>query len=159
METSHLTARELLALHAQIADQLIARGVTRSYNNPTGDLAELLFCKAFGWTRADKSKSHVDAIGDGIRYQIKGRRITRVNKSRQLGVLRELDGGHFDFLAGVLFTEDYGIQRAAIIPREVAMSLARFVKRTNSHRFLLQDSVWDASGVRDVTAELSAVSL
>lgn len=84
MEISNLTARELLALHAQIADELVARGITRSYNNPTGDLAELFFCKAFGWTRTDKSIAHIDAIGEGIRYQIKGRRITRVNKSRQL---------------------------------------------------------------------------
>jgi hypothetical protein len=41
----------------------------------------------------------------------------------------------------------------------VAISLAKFVKRTNSHRFLLRDGVWDAPGVRDVTAALREVNL
>ena len=160
MDISRLTARELLALHAKVADELVARRITRSYNNPTGDLAECLFCKAFGWNQAGKSFAHIDAIGpDGTRYQIKGRRVTQLNKSRQLGALRDLVGEHFDFLAGVLFSEDYGIMRAAIIPRAIAVERATFVKRTNSHRFLLHDDVWEAPGVRDVTEQLRAVNL
>ena len=106
MDLSQLSPVKLLALHAQIADQLRARGITRSSNNPTGDLAEFLFCKAFGWKQTDKSYAHIDAIGtDGLRYQIKGRKITRHNASRQLGALREPGGAHFDFLAGVLFAK------------------------------------------------------
>jgi hypothetical protein len=67
-----------LLLHAQLADELRARGILRSANNPAGDLAEYLFCKAFGWTPAGNSSPNVDAVaGDGMRYQIKGRRITR----------------------------------------------------------------------------------
>lgn len=42
----HLT--ELLQLHAAIGEQLRTIGVLRSSNNPTGDLAEYLFSKAFG---------------------------------------------------------------------------------------------------------------
>src|ERR1700735_1524458 len=105
MDLNNLTASELLALHGRIADELRARGITRSSNSPTGDLAECLLCKTFGWTQSDKSVAHIDAIGeDGSRYQIKARRVTRFNKSRQLGALRELRGAHFDFLAGVLFS-------------------------------------------------------
>jgi hypothetical protein len=160
MEISHLTPRELLALHGQVADALIERGITRSCNNSTGDLAEYIFCKAFGWERVGKADAHIDAIGpDGTRYQIKGRRVTRHNRSRQLGALRDLGGEHFHFLAGVLFSEDYAIARAAIIPCAVAVERAAFVKRTNSHRFLLRDDVWNAPGVRDVTAELRAVNI
>jgi hypothetical protein len=48
--------------------------------------------------------------------------------------------------------------RAALIPCAVAIDRAKFVKRTNSHRFLLRDDVWNAPGVRDVTAELRAVN-
>src|SRR5207253_75591 len=77
MDLSELTPPELLALHAKLADELRTRGITRSANNPTGDLAEYLFCKAFGWNQAGNSHPNVDAIGtDGTRYQIKGRRIT-----------------------------------------------------------------------------------
>ena len=51
-------------------------------------LAEYLFCKAFGWKQADNSQANVDAIGsDGTRYQIKSRRLTRFNKSRQLSAI------------------------------------------------------------------------
>lgn len=158
MNVIDLTPRELLALHSQVADELRNRGITRSANNPTGDLAEYLFCRAFGWAQADKSARSIDAVApDGTRFQIKGRRVTRFNKSRQLSALRDLAATHFDILAGVLFNEDYSVMRAALIPHAVALERATFVQRTNSHRFLLRDDVWNAPGVRDVTAKLQAV--
>jgi hypothetical protein len=65
MDLANLPPLELLALalHARVADELRARGVTRSSNNPTNDLAEYIFCKAFGWTQAGNSSPNVDAIG------------------------------------------------------------------------------------------------
>jgi hypothetical protein len=160
IDLSRMDARQLLALHAQLGDELRARGITRSFNNPTGDIAELMFCKAFGWTQAGNAHAHVDAIGpDGIKYQIKGRRITAGNPSRQLGALRQLDGAHFNFLAAVLFSQDYSVLRAAIIPHTVVIARATFQEHTNGHRFILHDDVWNAPDVRDVTAELRAVSL
>jgi len=159
MNLAELTPPELLALHAKLADELRTRGITRSANNPTGDLAEYLFCKAFGWEQAGNSHANVDAIGsDGTRYQIKARRITRYNNSRQLSAIRDLGGGHFDFIGGVLFNEDYTVMRAALIPHSIAVERATFVEHTNSHRFLLRDDVWDAPAVRDVTTELRAVT-
>lgn len=38
-----LSVAELLVLHAEIGEELRERGVVRSANNPTGDLAEYLF--------------------------------------------------------------------------------------------------------------------
>tara|TARA_R110000787_G_scaffold42334_4_gene104123 strand:- start:2324 stop:2812 length:489 start_codon:yes stop_codon:yes gene_type:complete len=157
---ARLSAARLLALHAEVCEELRDRGVTRSANNPTGDLAEYLFCKAFGWSQAGNSNANIDAIGDdGVRYQIKGRRITRHNGSRQLSAIRDLGGAHFDILAGVLFAEDYTVARAGLIPREVIIERATFVERTNSHRFPLRDEIWDAPDVRDVTDVLKAVEL
>jgi len=156
---SDLSPPQLLALHAKLADELRKRGITRSANNPTGDLAEYLFCKAFGWKQAGNSHANVDAISsDGTRYQIKGRRITQYNNSRQLSAIRDLAGAHFDFIAGVLLNEDYTVMRAALIPHSIAVERAAFVERTNSPKFLLHDDVWNAPGVRDVTAELRAVT-
>jgi hypothetical protein len=160
VDFAKLRAIELLALHARVSDELRARGLTRTSNSPTGDLAEYIFCKAFGWKRADNSSRDIDAVdAEGTKYQIKGRRLTRFNQSRQLSQIRDLKDGHFDYLAGTLFTEDYSILRAAIIPHAVALQRASFVERTNSYKFILQDDVWDAPGVRDVTPELRAVSL
>jgi hypothetical protein len=159
MNVTDLTVPELLLLHTQVGEELRTKGVLRSANNPTGDLSEYLFCKAFGWTQAGNSHANVDAVGsDGTRYQIKGRRITRYNNSRQLSALRDLQGEHFDFIAGVLFNEDYTVMRAALIPHVVALERATFVERTNSHKFLLRDDVWNAAGVRDVSAELRSVN-
>ncbi len=158
MNIEQFNTRQLLALHVRVTDELRARGVTRSSNNPTGDLAEYLFCKAFGWKQAENSNAHIDATAsDGSRYQIKGRRITRHNKSRQLGAIRNLHGGHFDFLAAVMFFEDYSIARAAIIPCSIVSERATFVEHTNSHKFILRESVWDAPDVKDVTAAIRAI--
>jgi hypothetical protein len=159
MNVTELTPPQLLALHSQVADELRNRGITRSANNPTGDLAEYLFCQAFGWKQADNSQRSIDAIGsDSTRYQIKGRRITRFNKSRQLSALRDLPASYFDVLAGVLLNEDYSVMRVALVPHAVALTHATYVQRTNSHRFLLRDDIWNAPGVRDVTAKLQAVT-
>lgn len=159
MNLTDLTPAQLLALHARLGDELRDRGITRSSNNPTGDLAEYLFCKAFGWAQAGNSHANIDAVAlDGKRYQIKGRRLTRHNKSRQLSAIRDLHGGHFDFLAGVLFNENYSVLRAALIPNSVAIDRAKFVEHTNSYKFMLRDDIWNADGVRDVTQQLQAVT-
>lgn len=52
-----LSPPELLLLHGRIAEELRRRGITRTSNNPTGDLAEFLFCKAFGWRQHHNSKA------------------------------------------------------------------------------------------------------
>ncbi len=154
---ARLTAAELLRLHAQIGEELRTRGVVRSANNPTGDLAEHLFCAAFGWAQAPNSERGYDATGpDGTRFQIKGRRVHRRNPSRQLSAIRDLAGGHFDVLAGVIFDDDFCVVRAALIPRGVVEARSTYVAHTNSHKFILREDVWSAAGVRDVTAEVAA---
>jgi hypothetical protein len=148
----------LLAIHAQVGEELRERGITRSSNNPTGDLAEYLCCKALRLSQEGNSSPNIDAVGpDGARYQIKGRKLTRQNGSRQLSAIRDLSGAHFDFLAGVLFNEDFTVLRAALIPYSVAVQNATFVARTNSHKFLLRDEIWNAPGVVDITPSLRAV--
>lgn len=150
-----LTPPELLVLHAAVSEELRRRGVTRSSNNPVGDLAEHLFCRAFGWKQAPNSMRDADATDDAnVRYQIKGRRLTMHNASRQLGALRDLPKQGFDVLAAVLFREDYRVLRAALIPHTRVVEMARHVERTNSWRFLLREAVWSIADVRDVTEDL-----
>lgn len=156
-DLDQVSAAELLAIHAQVSEELRTRGIVRSANNPTGDLAEYLFCTAFGWKQAPNSERGFDATGqDGVRYQIKGRRVHRRNPSRQRSAIRDLAGGHFDVLAGVIFDDDFRVVRAALIPRGVVEKRSTFVAHTNSHKFLLRDDVWEAQGVQDVTAEVAA---
>ena len=85
IDIGRVSSIELLRLHARIVEELRDRAIARTSNNPTGDLAEYLFCKAFDWRPTENSKAHIDATAaDGTRFQIKGRRITRHSESRQL---------------------------------------------------------------------------
>ncbi len=141
---------QLLALHVDIMEELRERNVVRSANNPTGDYAEYLFRKAYGWTLEHNSAKAFDATdNDGKRYQIKGRRIHKRNGSRQLSAIRDLDGFHV--LAGVLFQHDFAVKRAALIPVEIVRQESSPDRHTNSHRFLLRDRIWTLPGVTDVT--------
>ncbi|WP_205012765.1 hypothetical protein [Nitrosomonas sp. HPC101] len=98
-----------------------------------------------------------DATGsDGTWYQIKGRRIQRRNKSRQLSAIRDINGGHFDVLTGVLFDNDFNMMKAALIPITFVVEQSIFAAHTNSNKFILWDEVWKTPGVRDVTAEITA---
>ena len=120
--------------------------------------AEFLFCGAISWQQAPNSEKGFDARdgdGDGKRYQIKGRRLHPQNKSRQLSVIRDVDG--FDLLAAVLFDDRYRVLRAALIPREVVRERTKYVRHTNSRKFMLSDDVWKDGRVKDVTEDLKAV--
>ena len=160
MSLGLLSPPQLLAHHAAIGDELRRRGVTRSANNPAGDYAEYLFCLAFAWVQAGNSVKSYDAIDQntGSRYQIKSRRLTEVNTSRQVSALRGLDGDCFDFLAGLLFNRDFSVLRAAIIPHRIVLANAKYGGHTNSWRFFLRDGLWTETGVIDVTARLQEVA-
>ncbi len=155
MNLSELKPIELLRLNADTLEELRRREVITTFNAPLGDYAEWLFRKALGWRSAGNSAKDVDALGtDGTQYQIKARRLTRRNKSRQLGALRRLDEGNFDWLAAALFNENYTVKRAALIPFAIVKKNAKRVEATNSWRFILRDNLWDFDGVRDCTKDI-----
>ena len=152
---------ELLALYGSILTILRRRGITRSENPPTGDYAELLAARAFTLRLTNNSKSALDGTDDsGLRYQVKGRRMTPWNKSRQLSAIRGLDAPAppFDFLIGILFNPDYTILRAALVPYGQVLPRATFQSHVNGWRFMLNDIVWTLDGVRDVTKEIRAAT-
>lgn len=151
---------ELLKMHGQLLDELRDRKVIRTGNSPLGDYAELLFATAFGWSLASNSAAGHDAVdAEGVRYQIKARRLTATSRSRQLSAIRKLPDQTFDMLAAVIFDEDYLVQRAILLPHaEVKLRCVR-VEHTNSWRFVLHDHVWGAPGAIDVTSELSQVAI
>lgn len=151
--------RELLILHSQIMDELRDREIVRTANAPLGDYAELLFATAFGWALESNSSNGHDATDTaGLRYQIKSRRVTPRNPSRQLSAIRRLPDKTFDFLAAVLFDETYRVTKAVVLPHAVVARRAKRVEHTNSWRFMLDDGVWVEAGARDVTAALIAAS-
>jgi hypothetical protein len=140
-------------------DELRGRGVVRTGNSPVGDYAELLFATAFGWELARNSASGHDATdAQGLRHQIKGRRLSSLAASRQLSAIRRLPEQAFDYLAAVLFDSDFKMTRAIVIPHEVVAARARRVEHTDSWNFIIDNRVWRERGVRDVTAEIAVAA-
>ncbi|MBB3769865.1 hypothetical protein FHS55_000451 [Angulomicrobium tetraedrale] len=151
------TVSQLLRLHAGIADELRRRELLRSGNGPAGDYAEALFARAFGWNLSANSTTGYDAVdSQGIRYQIKCRRVTVRNPSRQLSALRRLDQRPFDQLAGLILDERFDVHRAAIIPLETIIAGSTFTPHVNAWRFILRDAARNLPGTRDVTGEMKA---
>jgi len=148
----------LLNLYALILQELTTRGVIRSTNNPVADYAEYLVVSALGLSRASKSTKGYDAEdAEGKRYEIKSRRVTSHNISRQLSAIRDCEAAHFDFLAGVLFNEDFSFDRACLVPFSIVIADAKYRKHVNAHLFQLKDSVWDQRGVIDISDKVRAV--
>ncbi len=127
------------------------RNVLRSMNNPTGDYTEWLVSRAMGLTLETNSEKGFDATdGQGIRYQIKGRRINSKNASTQLGVMRNYEEKSFDFLVAVIFGANWNVIRAAQINHETVGQLATFRQHQNGHVMHLRENVFETSGVEDI---------
>ena len=63
---------------------------------------------AFKWDPENNSTAGYDAKDRaGVRYQIKARRLTQHNPSRQLSAIRNIDDKPFDILAGLLVSETF----------------------------------------------------
>ena len=152
--------RELLKLYTELMTELRSRGIVRTSNGPGADVAEGLVAKALSLTLNSSSTAGYDGIDpDGRRIEVKCRRLTRHNSSRQLSAIRNLESAHFDFLAGVLFNEDFSVMKAALIPFSVVKDHAVFVKHTNGWKFVLRDGIWTLPEVEDITGRLKAVEI
>jgi hypothetical protein len=154
MNLAKLSSKELFASLVVIEDLLRERKILRSSNNPTGDLAESLFCKARQWTPERGSRAGFDALDEQTRkrYQIKGRRSTGKSKKHMLGAIRNLENNPFDVLAVVIFKKNYEVQYAALIDPVVLRNVDR-QDHTNSYRFILDEESNEA-GITVVTEEL-----
>ncbi|HGM5492136.1 TPA: hypothetical protein ACKP1B_003816 [Serratia fonticola] len=154
-----LSNLELLSLHAGVLTQLRSRGVIRTSNNPVGDYAEWLVSKALGMTLLNNSSAGVDAIdSDGMKVQIKARRVTLDNPSRQLGALRNYEAAEFDYLIAVIFDESYNILDAYKIPHAVIGDYAKHRKHVNAHIVILSGEILSNPRVISIKEHLLAVN-
>ncbi len=149
---------DLLLLYATVLGELRERGVIRSTNNPVADYSEWLAARALDLRLSPPSVAGYDAVGpDGTRYQVKGRRLTPANRSRQLSAIRGFgapDVEPFDYLIGILYNFDFTVQRAALIPVTAVRELSTWTAHVNGWRFILRDTVWGRPDVIDVTEQV-----
>ena len=160
MDWPAFSNQQLLGLYAELMEVLRTRGVVRSSNNPVADFTEGLVAKALGLEVCGNSNSGYDATDpDGIRYQIKGRRVTPQNASTQLSAMRRLQDRPFDIMAAVLFNPDFTVRYAALVPIEAVLKYSNFVEHTNSYTFLFRPSVLEDPLVQDITSKVRLASL
>lgn len=142
MNLKELNVKELLQLQASITSELMERSIVRTQNNPLGDYTEWLVSNALGLELAVNSRAGYDGItNDGIKIQIKGRRITPKNESRQLSAIRKYEDKDFDKLAAVIFDENFNIIDALLIPHEVVGEYAKYRAHQNAHILRIKGSI------------------
>ena len=148
-------ASALFESFGKILDELRRRDILRSSNSPISDFAELLVCRALKLEREPPSTKGFDAKDRrGRRYEIKGRRLTPWNNSRQLSAIRDIEGEHFQFLAVVLFENDFSICRACVVPATLVTTSARYRKNVNAWILHANDKLFQHTDVRDITNEV-----
>jgi hypothetical protein len=158
MRLAELSIPELLRLHASTIAELRTRAVVRTSNNPVGDYTEWLVAKALGLQlEANSSSGHDATSTDGRRLQIKGRRVTPTNKSRQLGAIRNLANKDFDELVAVIFDEDFGILEAVVIPHPVVSEFSSYRAHVNANILHVRGALLFDPRVRSIREELNAV--
>ena len=159
MNLSELTIPELLKLQSSAVEELRARKVVRTANNPVGDYTEWLVAKALGLELVRNSSAGYDALSpSGVRVQIKGRRVTARNRSRQLSAIRKLEGQDFDELVAVIFNEAFEVVEAVSIPHAVVGEYGTFRKHVNAHILLVQGRLLEDPRVKSLRSELNAAN-
>ena len=137
----------LLHLYADLMDELRDRELIRSSNNPVADYAEKVAVETLHLLRAGKEAKGYDAVDGHIKYEVKGRRITRHNNSRQLGVIRNLEEKLFDFIIAVIFNEDFSVKEIWKIPHQFIKENSRYSSIQNGHIFIANTSLLSRSQI------------
>ncbi|MDX6370358.1 MAG: hypothetical protein QOG93_1860 [Gaiellaceae bacterium] len=145
VDLSALTNRELLDVWTGSLDELHARGVVRTYNNPIGDIAEAIVARHYGGFRGTFAQAAWDvAVGEEL-LQVKAcRRATR-KTTLEFSPIRHTDG--YTALVLVVFTASMRVKQAWRIPREAVNMLAKFNKHVNGLKIGLTAEVMSHPGV------------
>ncbi len=148
---------DLLRCYADILDELKHRHVVRTFNNPVADYAEWLVAQKLGLKLETNSRSGYDATNSANeKIQIKSRRLVPSNKSRQLGVIRNLEAVEFDYLIAVLFESDFNLMEAYKIPQNVITKYAKYSKHQNGYILHLRGNILKDPVVEEITKALSS---
>lgn len=132
---SSLDDDQVARVWARSMREMRDRELIRSWNNPVADYAERMVAKRLNLTLAPPVAQGYDAVdSEGRRYQIKSRRLTAENRSRQLGAIRKLDQQEFEDLIAVVFNQDLVVEEMWRIPHAVVVDFAKWVPTLNGHR-------------------------
>lgn len=115
-------------------------GIIRTNNSVVSDFGEHLCEQLLKLKLAPNSAKGYDATKNGIKYQIKTRRLTAKNSSKQLGAFRDLDQKLFDICLIVFLNEDYSIMGVWKVSHAMIQKYAK--KTTRGYmRIIFSDSL------------------
>jgi hypothetical protein len=155
-KTESLSTPQLLQNYYQILEELRTRKIIRTSNSPVGDYAEWLISSQLGLTLVANSTTGHDAVNSsGLKFQIKGRRLTPRNKSRQLSAIRNLQNQDFDFLIAVIFNEQIEVEQVMKIPHGIIENYARYSPHVNAHILVLRGNILKDPMVEDLTSQFN----
>jgi hypothetical protein len=142
--------KQLLHLYCDLMEELRQRGIVRSGNNPISDYGENIIGKRLNLKLTAGSNKGYDAIDEKtqVKFQIKSRRTTKYNDSRQLGVIRNLDQRLFDYLIAVFFDEFLEPKEIWQIPVDIISRYAKFSKHQNGHILILAGDILEDEDVK-----------
>jgi len=153
MNTKKLTDQQLLEAYSLVMEELKDREIIRTSNNPVGDFAEYLVAQKMDLKLAVSSTAGYDAKdNEGVRYQIKCRRITKYPKRRQLGVMRNLDKKDFDYLIALIFDSNFIVLEAYQIPFDIIETYARYSEHQHGHILQLRGGILNDKQTKNLTS-------
>ncbi|HEY1195068.1 DUF6998 domain-containing protein [Flavobacterium sp.] len=151
-QLKNLTEKELMKLNSDIMDELKAREIIRTRNNPIADYCEWYVAKKLGWKLQNSSNSGFDAIdSENRRVQIKCRTLIKGKGTRQLGVIRKLDQDTFDYLIALLFDENTEVVKGYKISKELIKKYSTFSKHQNGHILYVKGNLLNDEKLEDIT--------
>ena len=152
MNLKELKTEEILNLYADILQELNDRHVIRTHNSPVGDYAECLVSKKMDLMLAPNSEKGYDAIGRGIRYQVKSRWEHQDigTGSRILGAIRDYDAENFDYIIALFFDKAFRVKEAYQIPRELVKIYGRYDKHKNCYVLIVNSQLLQDSRVENL---------
>lgn len=128
----------LLALWADISEELRHRNITRSANNPVADYAERLVAEATRGTVQRPSTAGFDVMtAAGKRVQVKARRRSPHSTAHYFSAIRDIEKHGFDILVALVFRPDFTVEQAWRLSWAAVRRHAVFIQRTNSWRLSL----------------------
>lgn len=157
MNLETLNPVQLLQLHTSAINELRRRKIVRTSNNPLGDYTEWLVANVMKLKLEANSKAGHDAISSaGVRFQIKGRRVTSSNPSRQLSAIRNYDAQDFDWLVAVIYSEEYAVLNAYLVPHEVLGKYGKHRDHVNALVLIMSGAILSDPMVVEITEQFAA---
>jgi hypothetical protein len=109
------------------------RGVIRTNNMPTGDIAESLVAAKFGVQLSAGNTHGYDVLADGIRYQVKGHRVLPGKKGKHYGAIRNIELRPFDVLIAVHLDVNFAPLEAFSVEWQAVRKLSRYNAHVRGH--------------------------